>query len=247
MTIDWWTLAIQAVNVAVLIWLLARFFWRPVAAMIEERRATAARILTDAEAKRAEVEAEKKAVAETRAGFAAERDAILEKARGEAEELRRKRLDEADREASTHLAAAQAAAAQAHAAEERAWTARAGDLALDIARRLVGRLDAATIAPGFIDGLAAEICKLPEATCDAARAAETMLELVTAAPLGPEGEQLARRRIHETLGATPGLTFRVDPDLIAGFELHGPHFVVGNNWRADLARVGEELHHDRRG
>ena len=35
MTIDWWTLGLQAVNVAVLIWLLGRFFWKPVAAMIE--------------------------------------------------------------------------------------------------------------------------------------------------------------------------------------------------------------------
>jgi F-type H+-transporting ATPase subunit b len=37
MTIDWWTLGIQAVNVIILVWLLARFFWRPVAAMIEQR------------------------------------------------------------------------------------------------------------------------------------------------------------------------------------------------------------------
>ena len=34
MTIDWWTLGIQAVNVVILVWLLGRFFWRPVAAMI---------------------------------------------------------------------------------------------------------------------------------------------------------------------------------------------------------------------
>ena len=41
MTIDWWTLGIQTVNVIILIWLLGRFFWRPVAAMIEQRRAAA--------------------------------------------------------------------------------------------------------------------------------------------------------------------------------------------------------------
>jgi F-type H+-transporting ATPase subunit b len=42
MTIDWWTLAIQTVNVVILIWLLERFFWRPVAAMIEARQKEAA-------------------------------------------------------------------------------------------------------------------------------------------------------------------------------------------------------------
>jgi len=29
MTIDWWTLGLQTVNVAILVWLLQRFFWRP--------------------------------------------------------------------------------------------------------------------------------------------------------------------------------------------------------------------------
>ena len=28
MTIDWWTLGLQTINVAILVWLLKRFFWR---------------------------------------------------------------------------------------------------------------------------------------------------------------------------------------------------------------------------
>ncbi len=39
MSIDWWTLGFQTVNVAILIWLLGHFFWKPVAAMIEAERA----------------------------------------------------------------------------------------------------------------------------------------------------------------------------------------------------------------
>ena len=34
MTIDWWTLGLQTVNVIALVWLLGRFFWRPLAGMI---------------------------------------------------------------------------------------------------------------------------------------------------------------------------------------------------------------------
>ncbi|MFZ2871513.1 MAG: F0F1 ATP synthase subunit alpha, partial [Zavarzinia sp.] len=77
MTIDWWTLGLQAVNVTVLIWLMARFFWRPLAAIIEARQTAAATILTEAEARRAEAAAEAAKIAEARAGIAAERDAIL--------------------------------------------------------------------------------------------------------------------------------------------------------------------------
>ena len=69
MTVDWWTLGIQAVNVIVLIWLLARFFWRPVAAMIEQRRVMAQQILTDAETKRSQATELLRRIERTRAGF----------------------------------------------------------------------------------------------------------------------------------------------------------------------------------
>ena len=39
MRIDWWTLALQTFNVLVLVLILGRFLFRPVVAIIEERRA----------------------------------------------------------------------------------------------------------------------------------------------------------------------------------------------------------------
>ena len=41
MTIDFWGLGLQAVNVLILVWLLSRVFWRPVAAAIAKRQETA--------------------------------------------------------------------------------------------------------------------------------------------------------------------------------------------------------------
>ena len=41
MHIDWWTLAFQTVNVLVLIWILGRFFFRPVADIVAKRQAQA--------------------------------------------------------------------------------------------------------------------------------------------------------------------------------------------------------------
>ena len=45
MRIDWWTLALQTVNVLILIWILSRFLFRPIVGVIEERRAAAAKLL----------------------------------------------------------------------------------------------------------------------------------------------------------------------------------------------------------
>lgn len=57
MHIDWSTLALQTVNVLVLVWLLARYLFRPVMAIIAERRVAAEKLLADAATTRAQAEA----------------------------------------------------------------------------------------------------------------------------------------------------------------------------------------------
>src|SRR5579862_8543742 len=106
MSVDWWTLAIQAVNVLVLIWLLGRFFWRPVAAMIEQRRLAASRILDEAETSRAEAAAALAAIERTRAGFAEERKAILAASHDAAERAYAERVEQAAKDAESLRAAA---------------------------------------------------------------------------------------------------------------------------------------------
>src|SRR5580658_7871950 len=85
MTIDWWTLGLQTVNVLILIWLLERFFWRPVAAMIETRRAASAQDLAAAAAQRAQAAAALADIEKTRAGVAAEAALAEEKKAAEQE------------------------------------------------------------------------------------------------------------------------------------------------------------------
>src|SRR5579863_9351542 len=98
MTINWWTLGIQAVNVVILVWLLGHFFWRPVAAMIEQRRAATRKVLAEAEAERSAASAALAQIERTRAGFASERLSILDTARQAADRAREARLGEAEKE-----------------------------------------------------------------------------------------------------------------------------------------------------
>src|SRR5271156_4694144 len=88
MTIDWWTLGIQSVNIVILIWLLGHFFWRPVAAMIEQRRAATREAIAQVEVQRTQASAALADIERTRAGFAGEREALLAAARQAAEQER---------------------------------------------------------------------------------------------------------------------------------------------------------------
>ena len=57
MHIDLWTLGLQAINVLVLVWLLARFLFRPLTAIIAQRRQATETLLADATAARAQAQA----------------------------------------------------------------------------------------------------------------------------------------------------------------------------------------------
>jgi F-type H+-transporting ATPase subunit b len=52
MHLDWWTLALQTVNVLVLIWILARFFFRPIKAIVAKRQEETSKLFADAAAAR---------------------------------------------------------------------------------------------------------------------------------------------------------------------------------------------------
>lgn len=54
MEFDWSTFALEVLNFLVLVWLLKHFFYRPVLAVIEARRAECAKTIADAEAVRLE-------------------------------------------------------------------------------------------------------------------------------------------------------------------------------------------------
>jgi F-type H+-transporting ATPase subunit b len=246
MTIDWWTLGIQTVNVVILVWLLERFFWRPVAALIEQRRATTQRMLAEAEAKRSQAAAALAEIEPTRAGFAQEREAILTAAHEAAERARAVRLEDAAKAAASLEAAAKAAIEKEKKAADKAWAERASRLAVEIAERLAARLDGPAVRATFLDWLLKEIRTLPDSARQAVAANGVALEAISATPLDPVDQERYRELIGEAFGAHPQIAFKADPALIAGLELHGPHLVVSNSWRADLTQILADLTHDSR-
>ena len=246
MTIDWWTLGIQAVNVTILIWLLSRFFWRPIAAVIAQRRAAVQQLLTEAEAKRVQATDSLAEIERTRAGFGRERDAIVAAAREAAEKTRTSVLAAAAKETAELEAAARTAIEKERGAAEAAWMERAGALAVEIAQRLVARLDGPSIRAAFLDWLGQEIRGLPGPVREAAAAEGVVLEVISAVGIEPADQDRYRKQIGDAFGTSPRMIFTVDAALIAGLELRGPHLVIANSWRADLAKIRAELAHDQR-
>ncbi|QIG78871.1 F0F1 ATP synthase subunit B family protein [Stakelama tenebrarum] len=242
MRIDWWTLGLQAVNAIVLIWLLGHFLFRPVAAIIATRQQAAAKLLADADAARAQAESERSAAEALRKDVASKREAMLDAATGEAAKAREEFVAAAKAEADT-LRQAAAAEREKHRDEaDRESRRQAARLAVAIARRLLDRLPAAMQVLPFLPGLGEAIDALPEES----RAALASADLMVRVPRALDESETAQ--LNDLVSAklatdrTPAVT--VDPAVLAGVELEGPHAVATNSLRADLDRIARELSHD---
>lgn len=243
MHLDWWTLGFQAVNFLVLAWLLGRFLFRPVAAIIAERQTAAARLLAEADARRAEIAAARVEIARTREAFAAERAVMLAKAEQEAEQAKKSLLAGIEAEIAEQRRSAATALDRERDSFEKQLLERAGRLAIDIAAQLVARIGQGEANGLFLARLAADLARLPEEEREALSRGPA--ELASAVPLNESEQVRCRATIAQALGRAQPLSFRVDPDLLAGFELGGRNFVLRDSWRADLARILTGLDHDR--
>ncbi len=95
MLIDWFTVGAQALNFLILLWLMKRFLYKPVLHAIDEREKRIAAQLANAAARESDAEKERDALRHKNEAFDQQRAALLNKATGEANAERQRLLDEA--------------------------------------------------------------------------------------------------------------------------------------------------------
>lgn len=240
MTIDWWTLGLQAVNALILLWLLSRFLFRPVTEIIAKRQAEATKDRDAARVAKADAAAALAQANAKVAEFSAQRADLLAEAKVETERDRTRALNEAQQEIDRRRVEAETEAARRLAVAEKALRAGASELAVDISGRLLDRLPETVRAGAFIAGLADAVERLPERTREEIGAAGPVPVRAAVALTGDEEEALAEA-LGRALGRTVGVAVTVDSALIAGLELDSSHAVVRNHFRADLDRIRQEL------
>lgn len=241
MRIDWWTLALQAINVLVLVWILSRFLFRPIAAIVETRRAEANKLLDEARAVKAEAEVERTAAHEEVERQLRDRDAAMASIASEAEAQKTVLLATARDEAARLRAAAEAEIADLEKNATKVAADRASRLAVDIAAKLLDRLPSGVRVAGFVEGLVDAVARLPEATRGSLATDGVPLRLTAPRALTEAEAQDLRSGLARVLGRDVTLAVDIEPDLVAGLELEAPHASVRNSFRNDLASLAEEL------
>lgn len=241
MTINWWTLGLQAVNFLILVWLLSRVFWRPVAAAIVSRQTAANTLLDNAKSSRTKADAELCAVTATREGLKTERVALLANAQAKAVTEAETILETATIEAESILTAAQRYSEHERDVTRASDQADAALLAVDIASKLLKRLDTITIQTSFSNLLGDAINRLSPEDKQALLSTEDGIDLISAHELDKVAKAAVTVAIGKVLGGEPSLNFLSDSNLIAGFELRTAHFALSNSWHSDLEAIQKDL------
>lgn len=245
MRLSGWTLLLQVVNFLVLLWLLRRFLWKPVQAVLERRRAEVERAAADAAAARQAAAALQAELEAARADLAKEREAGLASAHAQAEAERAATLARARAELEATQAEARARLEQEREEAVAALRAQASELAVALAGRLLGAAGPHALEP-FLDRALARLAELPPAQRRALwrGPSDGEVRAVTASRL----DEAARGRLREALarlvGEAPALAFEEEPALVAGVELHFPRQVLRFSWRDALAEAREEMARD---
>jgi len=241
MTLDWWGLGLQAINVLILVWLLSRVFWHPVAGAITRRQEAAEAMLDESKTIRAKADAALAEVAEARTGIAAERDAILAEAKAAADTVAKAARKDAQTKADTLLAAARTAIDRDRNTARKENAATAAELSVEIAARLLGKVNTPAVQAAFLAQLIEAVAGMSDSDRTALIASAGDIEIITATD--PEGAERAEieQAVKDALGGAPSFRLVTEPDLIAGLELRSPHFVLHNSWRADLENILKEV------
>lgn len=248
MQIDWWTLAVQAVNFLVLVWLLWRFLYRPVREVIDKRKQLAEQAFADAEARKGEAEAARRRFEERQAELAGERRDMLKKIHEELEVERRKVLDEAKGEADKLLEDARETIAEEREAALAEVREQGAALAAELASNLLGKAGPAAAGDTFLEALERQLTDMPaeerdRLERDLARD-DARLTVVTAAPLTPEQRDRWAERFDACLGREDKTDFATDPEILGGAELRFPHAVLKFSWADQLKKAEEILRRD---
>jgi F-type H+-transporting ATPase subunit b len=252
MLIDWFTVAAQAINFLILVWLLKRFLYKPILDAIDEREKGIAAQLAQAEAKKAEAQRERDDFQHKNEAFDQERALLLKKATDDAKAERQRLLDEARKDAD----ALRAKREEALRTEQRdlnqeiiRWTQKE---VFAITRKTLSDLAAASLEERMGEVFVRRLRELTGAAKEQLAAAlKTSSQpacVRSAFALPPAQRNAIESAVKETFGAETRVQFEAAPELVSGIELSANGQKVAWSIADYLATLeksaGELLHKD---
>jgi F-type H+-transporting ATPase subunit b len=223
MLIDWFTVAAQALNFFILVWLLKRFLYKPIRNAIDAREQRIATELADADTKKAEAQTERDEFRRKNEEFDRQRAALLSKATDEAKAERQRLLDEARKAADALSAKRQEALRNDAHNLNQAIADRTQKEVFAIARKALTDLASTSLEECLGEVFNRRLRELngksKERFAEALKTSSAPALVRSAFDL-PEAQRAAiQNALNETFSAEIRVRFETAPALVSGIEL----------------------------
>jgi len=223
MLIDWFTVGAQALNFAILVWLMKRFLYKPIIHAIDAREKRITKELADADAKKADAQKERDEFQHKNEEFDQQRAALLSKATEEAQVERQRLLDEA-RKAAVALSFKRRETLRNDAHNlNQAISRRTQQEVFAIARKTLTDLATTSLEERmgevFTHRLREMDGKVKEGLADALKTASDPAIVRSAFDLPAEQRTAIQNALNGIFSAEIHVRFETAPDVISGIEL----------------------------
>jgi len=234
--LSWSTFLLEIINFLVLVWILKRFFFRPVQAMIERRRAAIEQRIAEAKAQQTEAEG-------LRQQFQ-DRLTQWEQERQQAREQLRRELDSERAQGQAALTEQMAQAKEkVRVAEERRQADlenRLEETALQQGARFASQLLLAAAGPEtearLVEMVLDELARLPDERIENLRNhhGAASVEVASAYPLSQNQRERLQQTLAQRLAPETPVTFIQQPELLAGLRITLGAWVLDANLQDEL-------------
>ena len=223
MLIDWFTVAAQAANFLILVWLLKHFLYQPILDAIDAREKRIAAELADADAKKAEAKNERDAFQHKNDEFDQQRAALLSQATVEAKAERQRLLNEARSEADALSTKRQDALKREQQGLNDEITRRTREEVFAIARKTLSDLAGTSLEKRMSEVFSRRLRTLnddaKEDLAEALNTASAPALVRSAFDLPAEQRAAIQNALNETFPDEIQVRFETAPDVISGIEL----------------------------
>jgi len=223
MLIDWFTVAAQALNFLILVWLLKRFLYKPILRAIDEREKRIASALADADARKAEAQKQSDEFQHKNEEFDRQRDALLSQAKDAAKGERERLLDEARKAADALSAKRQETLRNDARSLGKAISRRTQQEVFAIARKALADLATTSLEERLGEVFTRRLREMDgQAKASLAQALKSASgpAVVRSVSELPAVQRVAiQNALSETFSAQIQIRFETAPDLVGGIEL----------------------------
>jgi F-type H+-transporting ATPase subunit b len=236
--LNWTTFALEILNFLVLVWLLKRFLYQPVKAVVARRRESITAQLDEAAARQQQAEELRSQYENRLADWESEREEARQGLHREIEAERERMLEGLQQELAAEREKAAVLAQRQLREKVRESEAQALEQGARFVARLVAGLASEELEARLLELLLGELQQLPPAQRDALQALENgkavPVTVLSAFPLDEPQRASLQQRIASLVPGSLAFEWREDRKLIAGLRLTVGPWVIHANLHDEL-------------